>query len=633
MAGGWLRGGSFFATPPRRRLGDYVALVVVNPTRADDLAYYDEAVEFGLALIVDVSVTGATRNGSQIEPISVSAITRNCLSLATIVTTRSSAEAEDLTKLVAPHIPVLSLGIPSEEEVDTAQLVDAFKWDLYGARLRVSLSLLPQILLSPRSPLAAPRRIFNMARSIPLSWWFTRVPFAVARRIGMRFKLLNSRASRVLPEVGRVQAPSAEQIGVAIVQDTHVCGLSSSCCDRATSTREWTSVVEKAILEAAAAPATNAPPRVKLLVLMDLIQDLDVVLPIVDRMLSDRRFALTIAITDWLDKVSPRVSRELIARSIVPVVITKKDAIEGLEPDLDRTSALITACETNHPAHRVTHAVVRRAKSRDIPTYTLQHGLENIGLTYFEPMPDHTGPIEMASSTIFTWGPVEALPAEVTPNMRARCFAVGTPKPMKPLQVDLPVHKSLGPVVGVFENLHWERYTDSYRMAFIKDLCLVASARPDTMFLLKPHHAGMYLVKNSHLLADAPSNVVLADPSMPTWEPFTAGQIISSVDAVITTPSTVALDAARADRAVAVVGYGMALPVYEPLSILADTGTWLSFIDEVSVSSTALQSRLNTFRLRHVIEGDAVGRILDKIALDVGSARHRKWQGAKHYGG
>jgi hypothetical protein len=407
----------------------------------------------------------------------------------------------------------------------------------------------------------------------------------------------------------------------------------ASRTDRATSAQQWAGIVEQALQQAARASLKGTPLRVNVLVLMDLIQDLDVILPIVERMRTDRRFAVTVAITDWLDKVSPRVSRELLARSMVPLVITKKDAISGLEPDLTRVNAVITACETNHPAHRVPHAVVRRANNRTISTYTLQHGLENVGLTYFEPYPDHDGPIEIASSTILTWGPVEKLPAEVSPAMRARCFAVGTPKPPQPPRVELPLHRQAGPVVAVFENLHWERYTDSYRDAFIQDLRQVAAARPAMTFLLKPHHAGRYLAKNIHLLADAPANIVLADPTVPPWEAYTASAIIGSVDAVITTPSTVALDAARAVHPVAVAGYGMTLPVYEPLPILTNAGSWLSFIDGVGAASSELQSRLEEFRMRHVIEGDAVGRILDRIAADVRRPNEGKRSGQRHDGG
>lgn len=615
-------------TPPSRtRLKRYAALVMIDPARTDELNCCDEAVELGLALIVDVSMPEGASPGSQNRSSAISAITRNCLALATIVTTRSRAEAEGFASLVPADVQTLALPDPSEDVVDTTQLLNAFRGDLRRARMRGLLSSLPQRWLSPRSPLAAPWRMFKMARSIPLSWWLTRVPRAVARRLAARFRSIAARPSRVSPKEEPSQTSKTAQRSVATMPTTDASRQFASRTDRATSAQQWAGIVEQALQQAARASLKGTPLRVNVLVLMDLIQDLDVILPIVERMRTDRRFAVTVAITDWLDKVSPRVSRELLARSMVPLVITKKDAISGLEPDLTRVNAVITACETNHPAHRVPHAVVRRANNRTISTYTLQHGLENVGLTYFEPYPDHDGPIEIASSTILTWGPVEKLPAEVSPAMRARCFAVGTPKPPQPPRVELPLHRQAGPVVAVFENLHWERYTDSYRDAFIQDLRQVAAARPEMTFLLKPHHAGRYLAKNSHLLADAPANIVLADPTVPPWEAYTASAIIGSVDAVITTPSTVALDAARAVRPVAVAGYGMTLPVYEPLPILTSAGSWLSFIDGVGAASSELQSCLGEFRMRHVIEGDAVGRILERIAADVRHPNEEKRSG------
>ena len=425
------------------------------------------------------------------------------------------------------------------------------------------------------------------------------------------------------------RTPKAEMYGVAVEPASDANGRILSQTDWATSDRQWTGIMEQAVQRASSISLNDKRLRVEVLVLMDLIQDLDVVLPIVERMLKDPRFVLTVAITDWLDSVSPRVSRELISRSVSPLVVTKKDVIKGLDPDLVGINAVITACETNHPAHRVPHALVRRANSRAIPTYTLQHGLENVGLTYFEPYSDHDGPIKMDSSTILTWGPVEQLSAEVNPSMRARCFAVGTPKPSQTGWRQLPIYPKPHFVVAVFENLHWERYSDRYREAFIQDLFDAAAARPMITFLLKPHHAGKYLAKNSHRLMGAPANIVLADPSMSVWEPYTAGAIICSVDVVITTPSTVALDSARAGRAVAIIGNDMELPVYEPLQILDSAISWLSFIDEVSAASDSQQSRLTEFCSRHVIEGDAVGRILDRIAADVGPLEKTIGQGKR----
>jgi hypothetical protein len=358
------------------------------------------------------------------------------------------------------------------------------------------------------------------------------------------------------------------------------------------------------------------PAPIRVYALLAQVQDLDLLLPIVDRMCADDRFVLKLAITDWLDALSPHVSRELQARSIHPLIVTRQDVIQGIEPDLTRTEAVIVACESNHPAHLIPYTLTRMANAHGIPTYTLQHGLENVALTYFEAYPDHGRAVDFASRTILTWGPVDRLPAEVAPAIRARCFAVGSPKPAEAPCIALPLPPREGPVVAVFENLHWQRYPYAYRAAFIFDMCDVAAKRPRTMFLVKPHQAGQYLAKSWHLLNDAPPNIVLVDPASRAWEPFTASAIIGSADAVITTPSTVALDAARAGRPVAVTKYDLHLPLYAPLPLLECAADWLTFLDGVTANPAAFASRLQDFCRRHVLEGDAVGRILDRISSD-----------------
>jgi hypothetical protein len=147
-------------------------------------------------------------------------------------------------------------------------------------------------------------------------------------------------------------------------------------------------------------------------------------------------------------------------------------------------------------------------------------------------------------------------------------------------------------------------------------MCDAAVKRPRTRFLVKPHHAGQYLAKCWHLLKDAPPNVLLADPAARPWEPFTASAIIGAADAVITTPSTVALDAARAGRPVAVTRYGLRLPLYEPLPLLECAADWLAFLDGATATPDAFSGQLEHFCKRHVLEGDAVGRILDRISSD-----------------
>ncbi len=70
----------------------------------------------------------------------------------------------------------------------------------------------------------------------------------------------------------------------------------------------------------------------------------------------------------------------------------------------------------------------------------------------------------------------------------------------------------------------------------------------------------------------------MIDPRDSQWERFTAPAFIVHADVVITTPSTVALDAALAGRRVAVVGYDLELPLYHPLPILRCSDDWRAFV-------------------------------------------------------
>jgi hypothetical protein len=164
--------------------------------------------------------------------------------------------------------------------------------------------------------------------------------------------------------------------------------------------------------------------------------------------------------------------------------------------------------------------------------------------------------------------------------------------------------------VGVFENLHWHRFSDAYREQLLADLEAAAAEREDTLFLVKPHHAGRWLSTNRGRLRERP-NLVVVDPTDSAWEPHTAPSLIASTDLVLTTPSTVALDAARTGRPVAVLGYDLELPLYAPLPIIRSAADLDAFLD--GPPDGAL--RLNEAFLRTAgLPGRADHRIAARIA-------------------
>jgi hypothetical protein len=240
--------------------------------------------------------------------------------------------------------------------------------------------------------------------------------------------------------------------------------------------------------------------------------------------------------------------------------------------------------------------------------------VDSIGLTYFDHV--HGRNIRFASDVIFTWLPPDRLPAWVAAETRRKGVGVGrTAKPVTAPQ-PLPIDPGGRPLIGIFENLHWHRYDDAYRSAFVDSTVALATARPDCHFLIKPHHAGKWGIVLTERLADM-ANIAVASPDDCAWEPFTAPQILPSLAAAITTPSTVALDAALIGVPVAVVFGGDPEPVaYEALPLLRSSDDWLTFIDRALRRDPAVLAALDAFVTATVLPGDAVARLLDWIRRD-----------------
>jgi len=227
--------------------------------------------------------------------------------------------------------------------------------------------------------------------------------------------------------------------------------------------------------------------------------------------------------------------------------------------------AVVTACDSNVPAHRRGHQFVRWARVFGVPTFTTQHGLDNIGLSYTDSeYPAET--VRFASRYVLTWGDSKTLLPNLPWSTRKKTIPVGLMKESrKPL-----AGESLQ--VSVFENLHWDRYSDGFRRSFLEDLKGTAESFPEVTFILKPHGAGRWMTHRFKGEWKPPANLQVLDPAQPGGP--TAMDLITRSFLVITTPSTVAVDSALCDTPVAIVGYDLALKKYEPLPILRQRADW-----------------------------------------------------------
>ncbi|NJM18031.1 MAG: hypothetical protein HC836_25145 [Richelia sp. RM2_1_2] len=354
------------------------------------------------------------------------------------------------------------------------------------------------------------------------------------------------------------------------------------------------------------------------LIFMHLMQDLDIVLPIIEKLKKRDDLELKVCIIDNLLNKSPRISNALRNLGVKFSKVSRLGVLTNLEPSLIGVKAVITASESTANPHKAARALTQRANKARLATYTLQHGYENVGLNYFdEAYPAET--IRFTSQKVLIWGSTDLLPPELLSETRSKCIAVGCPKNINSASIKVAIPGRRKHLIVIFENLHWERYNDEYRNNFLEDIEKTSLHFPDTTFLIKPHHAGVWLTEKYQGKLPSADNIIIADPQDSQWEAFTAPALIAVADGAITTPSTVALDAARSRCPVAVIGYNLDLPNYQPLSVLDRSADWITFVEQLQTTEGrfSAQKQAHDFIQRNIITGDAVDQILNLVTADI----------------
>lgn len=369
--------------------------------------------------------------------------------------------------------------------------------------------------------------------------------------------------------------------------------------------QQWRELIESLL-----GGASEGEARHTVMILLDLVQDLDIALPLIDRLRALPGVETRVLVSTWLLRRSPRVGRELAQRDIAYETCSRDAVLNGSQPDLDGVGAVVSPAESSLSAHERVHALFMRARRLNIPTFSMQHGVENVGLKQADFEDDRLESV--ASDHLLIWSRRELTTRCRVPDLGPRRVAVGRLRHPGRAEAELAgAFDRYDSVVAVFENLHWNRYSGDWRRHFLHDLVGFAASHPGVAVLLKPHHGGLWSIRNTHRLSDWPGNLVIADPTDPYWEPYTATALIGLADLVITTPSTVALDAVELHKPVAVAAYGLDLPAYSPLPLLEGLEDWQTFFDTARTGDHARRRAL--FADRTVDDGDAPTRAADYI--------------------
>jgi hypothetical protein len=351
--------------------------------------------------------------------------------------------------------------------------------------------------------------------------------------------------------------------------------------------------------------------RLRVLLLLQQFQDIDLIVPIAEAASASPDLDVRVAV---LSKIAVSAARRLRA------TIRNGARIEFWHgPDLLRNriaptcfavDVALTASEGSNFGGRFARAFVIASRAAGARALTLQHGVDNGGLTYGRTLPAS----EFQSDLILTWGGPERLSDAACAETRAKVVPVGCPKRAFSRGDFKDFPGADRRFIAIFENLHWKRYSDEYRAQFVRDVTTTAASSPDLHFVLKPHMGGQWFTRGGHGAGALPANLTIADPTSPQWRRFTADAFLAHASAVITTPSTIALDAARYQVPAALATYGIAAENYAPLPRLERSEDWLAFVDEVRRGSYEDQ-RLAQFLADATIGGDAVARILAVIRM------------------
>ena len=181
------------------------------------------------------------------------------------------------------------------------------------------------------------------------------------------------------------------------------------------------------------------------------------------------------------------------------------------------------------------------------------------------------------------------------------------------------------PIIAIFEGLHAERFDNSYTKNFFYDLQSVAKEFQKFQFILKPHPNVLTRSPEHILFLKNLRKVNIIDPnSNNNTINLLTSELLAVANAIITTPSTICLDAAMANTPVAVTRYDQPkkyYEIYKPLPLLNNVNDWREFLRAAEETPQHIRSLTKNFLHRRILPGNAAKRIVKIIETD--SLSHR----------
>ncbi len=352
-------------------------------------------------------------------------------------------------------------------------------------------------------------------------------------------------------------------------------------------------------------------PQRRIVLLISRPHDVELLIGLYGKAQADRNLSPTFWVVNKCVRRYPNVLTVLREKNANIEMVVSINHLGKILNKLMWTDIFLSTVESTGARRKLPYIITRLANALGLSTYTIQHGFENPGLTYCKNI--HGPNVRFSAKTLLTWGPTEELPAWVSSDTRDKAIAVGCPKTLFVKENASPVKAGARPIIGVFDNLHWDRYDKAYVALFLNHLDETARQQQEFRFVLKSHPLSVRR-RSKELTARLISmeNVDVVDLLEREEPALTTPWLLAHALGVITTPSTIALDCTLANTPVAVTRYGLDLSYYYPLSLLDSADDWLKFLDHLTEKSSYNQLIQNGghFRSRVLIPGDPAAKIL-----------------------
>ncbi|MEM7327823.1 MAG: hypothetical protein AAF437_03725 [Pseudomonadota bacterium] len=338
--------------------------------------------------------------------------------------------------------------------------------------------------------------------------------------------------------------------------------------------QQWSNLLEAESI-GHLSPLNEVTGQERLLVTINLLQDVPIALRVVDLAIS-KKIDVSVLVGAQAVENGSLILRDLGARAI-PIRFMGVDEDSLADPRwLEDATMLFCPSESSAAAHSSAHRLTSTANLYGVRTFTVQNGFEQAGITFQDP---DVGVVHFEANTIFTWQSRSKSPLFISDAVRSKCVGVGrfTPQPFRSV-------KNLSEFgidhfdVAIFENLHWGRYDQAYRDAFIEWCSRIAADFPNYRFLLQPHPAGRWM-ERYRSGKPSPENLTVTEYEGRATDFERTASILASVTRVISSPSTILVDAAEAGCAVAVAAHGVVEGAdYSPILSLRSYEDWKEFL-------------------------------------------------------